>query len=77
MCITLLLYVFELILSSSKVQEFQRSDHMMAMCEMSNLISHLTEILGFFMFLALHMDSIMFRMLISVKGDKKRPVLWP
>lgn len=51
------------------------SDNIIAVCEMSKLVPYLTEILGFFVFFALQMDFITFRMLISVKGNKKCPVL--
>lgn len=47
------------------------------MREMSNLIPYLTEVLGFFVLLAIHIDVIKFRMLIGVKGNKECPVLRP
>lgn len=44
-----------------------------------HLIPYLTEIFGFFVSIANHMDIVTLRMLIGVKGNKKCPVLrpWP
>lgn len=50
------------------------SDNMITMCKMSKRITYPTDILGFFVLFALHIDVIPFRKLIRDKVNKKRSV---